>query len=56
MSPSSAASPRPTSTNRQHLGPLPLFIAAVIVLSFLLLLAVFRSVLVAFKAAVLSLL
>jgi RND superfamily putative drug exporter len=35
---------------------LPLFIAAVIVLSFLLLLAVFRSVLVAAKAAVLNLL
>ncbi len=35
---------------------LPLFIAAVIVLSFILLLAVFRSVLVAAKAAVLNLL
>ena len=35
---------------------LPLFIAAVIVLSFLLLLAVFRSVLVALKAAILNLL
>ncbi|HZX54981.1 MAG TPA: MMPL family transporter, partial [Ilumatobacteraceae bacterium] len=35
---------------------LPLFIAAVIVLSFILLLAVFRSVLVALKAAVLNLL
>jgi len=35
---------------------LPIFIAAVIVLSFLLLLAVFRSVLVALKAAILNLL
>lgn len=35
---------------------LPLFIAAVIILSFLLLLAVFRSVLVAAKAAILNLL
>lgn len=34
----------------------PLFIAAVIILSFLLLLAVFRSVLVAAKAAILNLL
>ncbi len=37
-------------------GRLPIFIAAVIILSFILLLAVFRSVLVALKAAVLNLL
>ncbi len=49
-----------TAANADQTGSissrLPLFIGAVIVLSFLLLLAVFRSVLVALKAAILNLL